>query len=115
MVAERIAISLLKSLGLTLALEIGGSGLLGLRKGKDFLLVALVNILTNPLLGLILDGIYLGLGIYPGWYIIAPLEAAVVAVEGLLYRGRLEYRKMSPFLLSLLLNGISYLGGLMIS
>lgn len=115
MVAERIAVSLLKSLGLTLALETAGAGLLGLRTGKDFLLVVLVNILTNPLLGLILDGIYLGLGIYPRWYIIVPLEAAVVAVEGLLYRGRLTCEKRNPFLLSLLLNGISYLGGLMVS
>lgn len=115
MVAKLILVSLVKSLALTLILELAGAGILGMRKWRDFLLVALVNILTNPLLGLILDGIYLGQGRYPGWYIILPLEAAVVITEGLLYRGRLVYRKIKPFLLSLLLNGISYLGGVMVS
>lgn len=112
--AEAILISLARSLGLTLILELAGAGLLGVRKGRDFLLIALVNVLTNPVLGLILDGIYLGLGMLPGWYIIAPLEAAVVLTEGALFRGRLAYNKVNPFLLSLVLNGISYLGGMMV-
>lgn len=112
--AKLLIVSLGKSLALTLALELTGAALLGIRKGKDFLLLTLVNVLTNPLLGLILDGIYLGLGIFPGWYIMLPLEAAVVLAEGALLRGRLAWDKWDPFLLSLLLNGISYLGGILV-
>ena len=112
--ATAIAKALVQSLALTLAIELPLAGLLGLRRGKDFVLVALVNILTNPLLGLILDGIWLGLGIWPKWYIILPLEVAVVLTEGLLYRGRLEHETINPMILSALLNGISYLGGLLV-
>lgn len=112
--AEAILTSLLKSLGVTLAFEISAGMLLGYRRGKDLVLIFLVNVLTNPLLGLILDGIYLGLGIYPGWAILLPLEAAVVLSEGMLYRGRLTREGMDPFLLSLILNAVSFLGGMMI-
>lgn len=112
--AMAILKSLVQSLALTLLLEIAAAGLLGMRTMRDFLLVALVNILTNPLLGLILDGVWLGLGIWPRWYLILPLEAAVVTAEGFLYRGRLEYDKINPLILSAVLNGISYLGGLLV-
>lgn len=112
--AEILALSLMKSLGLTLALELPAGALLGYYRWKDLLLIFLVNVLTNPLLGLILDGIYLGLGIFPGWQIMLPLETLVVLAEGWLYRGRLSREGLDPFLLSLILNAISYLGGMMI-
>lgn len=112
--AAAIVKALMQSLALTLAIELAAGWVLGMRRAKDFALAALVNILTNPVLGLILDGLWLGLGVWPRWYVILPLEAAVVAVEGLLYRGRLEYNRMNPFLFSALLNGISFLGGLLV-
>lgn len=112
--AGAIVRSLVLSLGLTLGIELAGAGLLGVRGRRDLLLVTLVNVVTNPVLGLVLDGIWLGLGILPGWYIILPLEAAVIVVEWLLYRGRLEFDKIHPLVLSLVLNGISYLGGCLV-
>lgn len=112
--AGAIIKSLSVSLALTLVFELAAAGLLGFRGKRDFLLVALVNVLTNPLLGLILDGIWLGLGVWPRWYLILPLEIAVVIAEGALYRGRLEYTKMNPYVLSAVLNGISVLGGMMV-
>ena len=111
---EAILVSLLKSLGVTLLFELSAGMLLMFHRGKDLLLIFLVNVLTNPLLGLILDGIYLGLGIFPGWQILLPLEAAVVLSEGLLYRGRLSRDTINPYLFSLILNAISFLGGMMI-
>ena len=113
--AQAIAKSLVLSLGLTLTFEGGVAWLLGMRKGKDFLLLLLVNAFTNPLLGLILDLYWLRFEVLPVIWLIAPLEVLVVAAEGALYRGRLEFRKINPFVLSLILNGLSYLGGLMIS
>ncbi len=112
--AEAILLSLLKSLGVTLLFEVSFGLLLGFRRGRDLALIFLVNLLTNPLLGLILDGIYLGLGRLPNWLIILPLEAAVVLAEGALYRGRLSRDGIDPFLLSLILNATSFLGGMMI-
>lgn len=107
-----MVISLALSLGLTLLAELGAGLLLGLRRKQDLLLVALVNVLTNPVVVLVLNLACL-YGFY-SWYLVAALELAALLTEGLLYRGRLEYRKINPFLLSWILNSISYFGGLIL-
>lgn len=104
--------SLLMSLGLTLLLEIGVALLLGLRR-KDLLVVALVNVVTNPVVVLTLNLCLLS-GITPPWYLVAALEAAAVVTEGFLYGSCLSRKLCNPFLLSILLNAISYLGGLLL-
>ena len=102
-------ISLALSLGLTLVIEVPLAFLFGLRKSTDLLCVALVNVVTNPPLVLILNLCFLHSA--PPWYLIAGLEAAAVAVEALFYRKCLTRCPLHPLLLSLILNGISYLGG----
>lgn len=106
--------SLLLSLGLTLLFEISLALLLGLRKRKDFLLVALVNTVTNPPLVLILNLLQRQDPRLITVPIILLLELGAVTVEWLLYRRGLEYRKLPPLVLSLILNTLSYLGGLLI-
>ena len=106
--------SLTLSLGATLGFELAGAWLLGVREKRDYLLLILVNVLTNPILVLILNGIWLKFGIWPAWYVMGPLEVGVVLVEGFLFRGRLEYKKINPFVLSAALNGISVLGGMLL-
>lgn len=106
--------SLAASLGMTLLTEIGGALVLGVRRGKDLLLVFLVNVLTNLPLVLILDLVYLYDREHLTWYLIAFLELAAVVTEGLLYQNYLSFRKWHPLLVSLLLNSISYLGGLIL-
>lgn len=101
--------SLALSLGLTLLIEIPLGFLLGIRKGIDLLCVVLVNVVTNPSLVLILN--LSSLRGIPPWYLIAILELAAVAVEALFYRKCLSRCPLHPLLLSLILNGISYLGG----
>lgn len=103
--------SLMRSLLLTLAVELGIAWLIGVRKRKDLALVALVNVLTNPPLVLILDLVYVFDRDHLHWYLIAALELAAVCIEALLYRNRLEFKRISPWQISLLLNGISYFGG----
>ena len=104
--------SLLLSLGLTLLFELVFAFLLGIRKGKDFLLVALVNVVTNPPLVLILNLLQRrSLVSFP---VILALELTAIAIEWLLYRKRLEYEKLPPLVFSLLLNAISYTGGLLL-
>lgn len=101
--------SLALSLGLTLLIELPLGLLLGLRKGMDLLCVILVNVVTNPCVVLILN-LYSMRGV-PPWYLIAVLELAAVAVEALFYRKCLSRCPISPIFFSLILNGISYLGG----
>ena len=112
MLAELLR-SLLCSLTLTLALELGGALLLGVRARKDLLLILLVNVLTNPPLVLTLDLVYLTWGM-PPWYLIAALELSAVSVEALLFRRRLLYSHIPPLLLSFFLNALSYFGGLLL-
>ena len=104
--------SLLLSLGLTLLFELVFAFLLGIRKGKDFLLVALVNVVTNPPLVLILN--LLQRRSLVSLPVILALELTAIAIEWLLYRKRLEYEKLPPLVFSLLLNAISYTGGLLL-
>ena len=102
-------VSLGLSLALTLAIELPLAFLLGIRKGMDFLCVVLVNVVTNPSLVLILN--LFSLRGVPPWFLIAGLEAAAVVAEALFYRKCLSRCPVHPILLSLILNGISYLGG----
>lgn len=104
--------SLITSLALTVILELSLARLLGLRDPRDFLLILLVNVVTNPLVGLIFDLWFFQQHSLPPWYLIAPVELTVVLVEGLLYRGRLHFEQWNPFVLSLMLNLISYTGGI---
>ena len=105
--------SLLLSLALTLVFELCGAFLLGVRNKKDFLLLFLVNVVTNPPLVLTLDLWYLSRGM-PPWYLIGALELTAVAAEWLLLRRRLVYKRIAPLLLSILLNAISFSGGLLL-
>ena len=113
MLAELLR-SLLLSLVLTAVLELGAAWLLGVRERRDFLLIFLVNVLTNPPLVLTLDVIYLSGRQMPPWYLIGVLELTAVCVEGLIFRRRICYCRIPPLLLSLLLNAVSFLGGLLL-
>ena len=109
---EKQIISLLLSLSVTLVLEMALAYLLSCRK-KDLILVLLVNVTTNPPLVLFLN--IFSRYQSPPWYLILNLEIAVVLIEWLLYRKRLEENKIPAFLLSLILNTISYTGGFILS
>lgn len=107
--------SLSLSLGLTLLLELGAALVLGFRKKQDLGLIFLVNVFTNPLVVLSLNLAALFLKTPPPWYLVGFLEIFAVSAEWLLYRNRLRFTRFSPFLLSLILNSISYLGGYLLS
>ena len=102
----------LKPLSLTLMLECGFAYILGLRK-KELLLTALINLITNPILVYISLLLMYYIGIEKGQiitYLI--LEPLVVLSEYLLYRKYLPVKRNCLFL-SLILNLISVLGGLL--
>ena len=107
--------SLALSLLLTLALELPAALLFGLRKKEELLLVGLVNVITNPLVVLALNLFALFAGIAPPWFLILPLEVFAILTEGLIYRRGLSKCPVHPLVFSLILNGISYTGGLLLS
>jgi len=104
--------SLILSLPLTIALETGFFLLTGKRDKKDLLLVALVNILTNPVVVL---SYYLAVA-YTGRNLSVvkiPLELFAVVTEGYYYKkyGR-NFRR--PYLFSAAANMFSYWIGVII-
>lgn len=107
--------SLLLSLGLTLLFETPLAALFGIRRPKDFLLVLLVNVVTNPPLVLTLNVLNRCRPALVGAPLILALELGAILTEWLLYRRCLEYRKLPPLFLSILLNTLSYTGGLLLS
>lgn len=106
---------MLRSLACTLVIEIIFALILGMRKKGDILTVALVNVMTNPLvvsLGFI-SGFFFGTKVRIICTVF--LELFAFASEGIAYRYALRYKKLNPFLLSLLLNAASYLSGFIIN
>lgn len=108
-----ILISLITSLLLTLIFESAAAFVIGFRTKKDFLLLFLVNLVTNPVVGITLDCIFYFRPTLLRWYTILLLELAATAAEALLYRRRLDCKKLSPLLISILCNAVSYTGGLL--
>ena len=102
-------VSLVISFLITVVVELAVGWLLGLRDRRSLVIIFLVNVVTNPSLVLILN--LFSLRGVPPWYLIAGLEAAAVAVEAFFYHKCLSRCPIHPLLLSLILNGISYLGG----
>ena len=92
---------------LTIILEVATAVLIGIRKGFDLTVILLVNVLTNPIV--VLTGMVMGsYTTVPRAVYITVLELAAFITEALFYRKLLYTRKPSPFLLSLILNCVSF-------
>ena len=94
---------------LTLALELFGAAVLGLRK-RDLLFVILANVVTNPVLVSVTTLIFTLHGMTAYYVSLVFFEAAAVVSEGFIYKYALK-PKLNPFLLSLILNAFSALIG----
>lgn len=94
------------SLALTLLIELPVAWLWGLR-GRDLILAALVNVLTNPAVVLLHQ-------FFPAWGATLVLEAGAVLVEGWYYQ-RFGQSARCPWLLSLSANALSFGLGLLIN
>ena len=104
------------SLMLTIVIELAVAFLFGIRTGKGMLLVVLVNVFTNPPAVLCNWLCRLYLADYHKMPLQLVIEAAVIAVEALIYCGfardeRWQIRR--PALLALTANGCSWLIGLL--
>lgn len=106
---------MIRSLVCTLVIEIVFALILGVRNKKDILNVALVNIMTNPIVvsvSFVTGFLY---GQDARLIAVIVLELFALVSEGLVYYKTLRYGKINSFLLSLLLNGASYGLGLVIN
>ncbi len=102
---------MVRCLILTIIIEVVISLLFKVKNKKDLLNVVLVNVLTNPLVVSLPIFMLFRYGLLAKYISLAVLEILAVIVEGLIYSKVLEYRKINPYLLSLILNSCSYLIG----
>lgn len=102
---------MLRSLICTIIIELLVSIILGIRNKKDILNVILVNIITNPLVAVI--------PVYFNFFytlkmrntVLIILEILTLIFEGYIYKRYLNYKKLNPFSISLILNCSSYFIG----
>ncbi|MBQ3150799.1 MAG: hypothetical protein IJB86_06095 [Clostridia bacterium] len=115
MMIRMLPVYMAVSLGCTLILECSAAAALRVKNKKDFLNIVLVNVLTNPLVVTMTfsAGVFFGREIRVVSIVIMELFAFLS--EALIYRKTLEYKRINPFLLSLILNGTSYFLGLILN
>lgn len=95
------------ALAMTLALECAFAVLWGVKGRRNYTLLTLANILTNPAVNLLFA--LSALRMLPTLPVIAVLETGAVLVEWLCYRCRAHIR--CPFLFSLCANAFSFCTG----
>ena len=99
----------------TIIIELSFALILGIRKGKDILNVVLVNIMTNPFLVIFSFMIKARYGNQLYLITLFILEILAVLLEGFIYERYLEFKRIRPYLLSLILNSLSFMIGLLFS
>ena len=112
---SNLPIILVRCLLSTVVIELIVALILSVRDKRDILNVILVNIITNPVVVMSQMLLYMNFGSNMEKIGIAILEVLVVLVEGLIYKKVLNYNKVNPFFLSLLLNASSFFIGELIN
>lgn len=102
---------MIKCLVFTIIIEIIVGLLIGIREKKDILNILLVNVLTNPLVVSIPIYVLVKYGYNEQIISLVILEVLTVIVEGFIYLKTFNYKKINPFIISLILNLSSYLIG----
>lgn len=88
---------------------------LRIKNKSDLLVVLLVNTMTNPLVVSISYIVNYFLGLHARNIILVILEILAFLIESLFYKKNLEYKKINPFMVSLILNFASYFIGCIIN
>lgn len=107
--------SLVLSLAVTLAVELAAGWLLGLRRGREMAVVALMNVVTNPPVVTVSTLARFFIPPDHRWALIVALELAAFSVEALIIHKALGRSRRGSLGLSGALNGSSYLIGALIS
>lgn len=110
MTLEQLPLIMLRALVLTVVIEVSVAWLAKVRNRRDLIVVALVNVLTNPLVVSIGAAIALFIGYSYFLPIMIILEITALLVEASIYKKTL-ISQVNPFLLSLMCNGTSYIIG----
>ena len=111
MILNDLPIIMIKCLVITIIIEIVVALILKIRDKKDLLNIALVNIMTNPIVTSIPVYMNIRYSVNCRNITLLILEILTVLLEGLIYKKFLNFKRINPFILSLLLNCSSYFIG----
>ena len=97
---------------ITIIIETLLAYILKIREKEDLLNIIIINFITNVALNIfiIISSILFNKLIIN----IILLEILIVVIEGIFYKKKLSYKKINPFLISLILNTASYLFSIII-
>ncbi len=107
--------SLIVSLALTLIIELTVSIIIGIRKKEDILVVICANICTNPVVVFTSNCVLLLNNMFIYFIAVIILELIAWIVEFIIFKKCLRFNKISPLLISILNNSISFGLGLVIN
>ncbi len=102
---------MLRSLLFTIIIEMLVALIIGIRNKKDIINILLVNLLTNPIVTSIPIVFNVYFGILSRNIVLYTLEILTFLIEGIIYFKTIKYRKINPFIISLILNISSYFIG----
>ena len=102
---------MLRSLLFTIIIEILVALIIGIKNKKDIINILLVNLLTNPIVTSIPIVFNVYFGILSRNIVLYTLEILTFLIEGIIYFKTIKYRKINPFLISLILNLSSFFIG----
>ena len=103
-----------RALIITIIIELIAAIVIGLKK-KDLINVILVNIMTNPLVVTVPLYINVKYGLLERNITLFIFEIFALLSEGFVYSKYLKYKKINPYVISLILNLSSYLTGVIIN
>ena len=112
---KQILTILINALLFTIIIEVLFALILKIRNKKDILNIILVNTVTNPIVVLFpyINGLHYGMK--HRYITLIILELLTLFFEGFIYSKYLKYKKINPYILSLLLNLASYLSGIIMN
>lgn len=111
MLLNELPFVMIRCLLVTIIIEVIGSIILGIRTKKDILNVVLVNIITNPIVVTIPVWFNINCGILERNVCLFILELWAFLLEAFLYKKYLSFKKINPYVVSIVLNLCSYLIG----
>lgn len=104
------------SLLLTLVIELLLALLFGVRGWRNLTVAVCANVITNPAVVFLYACVRMVSSSFAVHLIgVALLEVVAVLIEGIIYKNCLDYQKISPWLLSLILNAVSFGVGFIIT
>ena len=115
MLINELPFIMIRCLVLTILFEVVIALGVGVRKKLDLVNIILVNVLTNPIVVTIPVYFNVRYSVEARHISLLILEILAVFTEGFIYKKYLNYKKINPFIISLILNGVSYMSGVIIN